>query len=63
MFENIKNLFKKTEKSSTSKESFTSEKNVEEVSLENAPEEVSDSAGQEGYDDVAEIEELEYESE
>jgi hypothetical protein len=63
MFENIKSLFNKTKKSSTSKESSVSGENVEEVSLEDAPEEVSDSAGQEGYDDVAEIEELEYESE
>lgn len=63
MFEAIKNLFKKTEKSSASEDSSVSEETTKEVSLEDAPEEVSDSAGQEGYDDVAEIEELEYESE
>lgn len=57
MFESIKNLFKKT------KESSISEETAKEASLEEAPEEVSDSAGQEGYDDIAEIEELEYESE
>lgn len=49
MFEAIKNLFTKSKS--------------EDSSANNEPQQVSDSAGQEGFDDVAEIEELEYESE
>jgi hypothetical protein len=49
MFEALKSLFTKSES--------------EDSSTNDEPQQVSDSAGQEGFDDVAEIEELEYESE